>query len=149
MKKNLVFCLLFAVLACNKDKFQTVPQITIKSINTDIVDRNNTLRVILEYTDKEGDVSDSILVVRVRLNRKSPTRFPLPFKIPSFPNTSKGEFQVDFDYNSALTLASNPIRIPGSVPASNEPDTLNLKFVARDKAGNKSDTATATVIVIR
>jgi hypothetical protein len=33
-----------------------------------------------------------------------------------------------------------PLRIPGSNPVRNEIDTLRLKIVAKDKAGNKSDT---------
>lgn len=151
MKKNLVFCLFLAVLAgCSKGKFQTKPQLIVKSTNTDIVPKNGTLRVTLEFTDKEGDVSDSLLIVRQRLNRKGKVDGLLsPYKLPSFPNTSKGEIQVDLEYQFGLVFNLNPIAIPGSVPQKFEPDTLNLKFVARDKAGNKSDTATVTVVVIR
>ena len=151
MKKILAICLALAVLvACNKDKFQTKPQIKIKSTNTDIVPQNGTLRVTLEFTDKEGDVSDSLLIVRERLNRKFPlVPAPSPYKIPTFPSTSKGEIEVDLDYQSGLVFGINPIAIPGSDPKQYEPDTMNLKFVVRDLAGNKSDTASLGVIVIR
>jgi hypothetical protein len=151
MKRILAFALLATVMAaCSKDKFQTKPQIKIKSTNTDIVPVNGTLRVVLEFTDKEGDVSDSILVVRERLNAKSQDRpAPSPYKIPAFPNTSEGEIQLDLDYQSGLVFNISRIPIPGSIPQQFERDTMNLKFVVRDKAGNKSDTATLGVIVIR
>jgi hypothetical protein len=151
MKRILVFCLIVAVVSCNKDKFQTKPQIKIKSTNyEEVVPKTGTLRINLEFTDKEGDVSDSILIVRERLNLKSPAVLPaLPYKIPAFPNNSQGEIQVDLDYDFGLTLGLSPIPVPGSVPARNEPDTMNLKFVVSDKAGNKSDTATLGIIVNR
>jgi hypothetical protein len=151
MKKTLAFCFAVAVMvACNKDKFQTKPQIKIKSTNTDIVPVNGTLRVTLEFTDKEGDVSDSLLLVRERLNSKAPVRpAPSPYKLPTFPKSQEGEIEVDLDYQSGLIFGINPIVIPGTSPKRYEPDTMNLKFVVRDKGGNKSDTASLGVIVIR
>ena len=152
MKRILVSCLLLAaVVSCNKDKFQTKPQIKIKSTNYEgVVPKGGTLRINLEFTDKEGDVSDSLWVIRERLNLKSPVVLPAqPYKIPSFPNTSQGDIQVDLDYDFGLTFGTPPIRIPGSVPTQNEPDTMNLKFVVRDKAGNTSDTAVLGIIVNR
>lgn len=151
MNKILVLGLLVAVMVgCNKDKFQTKPQIKIKSTNTDIVPQNGTLRVTLEFTDKEGDVSDSLIIVRERLNRKSPVMpSPSPYKIPSFPNTQEGEIEVDLDFQAGLIFGIPAIPIPGTSPRQYEPDTMNLKFVVSDKAGNKSDTASLGVIVIR
>ena len=71
MKRIIAITLLAAVIvACNKDKFQTKPQIKIKSVTPNIVPVNGTLSVILQFTDKQGDVSDSIIVVRERTNQK-------------------------------------------------------------------------------
>jgi hypothetical protein len=155
MKKIFAFCLVAAVVvACNKDKFQTKPQITIKSKNTDIVPVNGTFSVVLQFTDKEGDVSDSLFVIRTRTNSTSPiTPALIETKIPTFPNTSEGEIQVDMPYQTSQTalVAGIPaIPIPGTgTPPQKEQDTISLKFVVSDKAGNKSDTATTSVIVIR
>ncbi|MDQ3682846.1 MAG: hypothetical protein M3352_07220 [Bacteroidota bacterium] len=145
-----ISALFILILACNKDKFQTKPQIKIVSVSDKFISSNGSIDVTLEFTDKEGDVNDSLFVIRERINRRGPlVRSPLPYKIPSFPNTTKGEFFVSLDYRS-LTLNLSPIRIIGSVPVRNEPDTLNLKFVVQDKEGNKSDTATVdNVIIIR
>jgi hypothetical protein len=153
MKTRYVAVLFLAVglSSCGKDKFQTIPQLKFISKNTDVVAQNGTLRVTLQFTDKEGDVNDSLLVVRQRINRSNPVTPPAsPYSIPNFPASTKGEFDITLTYQFGLIFGISPIRIPGSNPARNEPDTLNLKFVARDRAGNKSDTLTLrNIIVIR
>lgn len=149
MKRILVFCsLALSVFACNKDKFQTKPQIKIKSVSSSTVPLNSDVSVVLEFTDKEGDVSDSILMVRRRLNMRGPAVDTFGYKIPAFPNTSSGEIELDLRYAYDLTVGLLPISIPGT-GSGKEPDSLSLQFVARDKAGNKSDTATTQLIVIR
>jgi hypothetical protein len=142
MKKTVFYLLLAAaVVSCGKDKFETKPQIKVKSISTKEVTRTRPLNVILEFTDKEGDVSDSLFIIRQRLNSSNPvTLGALPYKIPTFPKSMEGEFEINFDYDRDLTLNLEPIRIPGSNPSRNEADTMRLKIVARDIAGNSSDT---------
>jgi hypothetical protein len=137
----LALIIAFALVACGKDKFQTVPQLKLKSRNMDIVPVNGTLRLNVEYTDKEGDVSDSIFIVRQRLNVRGPVQLPAsPYDIPNFPHTDKGEFEISLTYQFGLVFGLTPLRITGSNPIRNEIDTLRLKIVAKDKAGNKSDT---------
>ena len=145
---TLVVIIALTVISCGKDRFQTVPQLKLKSRNTDVVDLNDNLRLNVEYTDKEGDVSDSLFIVRQRLNVKKPVQLlASPYKIPNFPNTDKGEFEITLAYQFGLLLALTPIPRPGG---GNEIDTLRLKIVARDKAGNKSDTLVVdNVYVIR
>jgi len=129
------------IISCGKDRFQTVPQLKLKSRNTDVVALNGSLRLNVEYTDKEGDVSDSLLIVRQRLNVRGQIQLVAsPYKIPEFPSTDKGEFEITLAYQFGLVFGLSPIRITGSNPVRNEIDTLRLKIVARDKAGNKSDT---------
>jgi hypothetical protein len=116
------------------------------------VNKPDPLRLNIEYTDKEGDVSDSLFITRQRLNMKKPvTSKESPYDIPSFPTMNKGEFEITLDYFNDLTFNLTPIPIPGSGnPAKNEIDTLRLKIVAKDKAGNKSDTLVVdNVYVIR
>jgi hypothetical protein len=148
----LALIIVFGMIACGKDKFQTVPQLTLRSITPEVVGQGNNLRINVEYTDKEGDVSDSLFITRQRLNQKKPvTSAESPYDIPTFPTFDKGEFEITLDYFKHLTLNLAPIPIPGSGnPAKNEIDTLRLKIVARDKAGNKSDTLVVDkVYVIR
>ena len=147
----LAMIIIFGMTACDKDKFETKPQLELKSRNTDIVPVNGDLRLNIEFRDKEGDVSDSLLIVRQRLNVRGPLQLsPSPYGIPDFPKTDKGEFEVSLDYQFGLVLGLPPLRIPGSNPVKNEIDTLRLKIVARDNAGNKSDTLVIdNVYVIR
>jgi len=143
MKARIIIAVVvaFAIVSCGKDKFQTVPQLKLKSRNTDIVPLNGSLRLNVEFTDKEGDVNDSVLIVRQRLNVRGPVQLAAsPYKIPSFPTTDKGEFEITLEYQFGLVFGLAPLRVIGSNPVRNEVDTLRLKIVARDKAGNKSDT---------
>jgi hypothetical protein len=151
MKRIFIIALaLVAIVACNKDKFQTKPQVTIKSYNLTQVPFNAPLIFTLEVTDKEGDVDDSMFVIRQRLNKKNTT---LPstsrFDIPTFPDKASAEFTLSYRYAFELTGGLLPIDIPGTgTPAKKEVDTLIFKFVVKDKAGNRSDTTTSQPIYV-
>lgn len=138
------------IVSCKKDNFETKPKIEIKSLSTDVVPRNGDLTVNLTVTDKEGDVDDSLIVVRERLNLRAadPTTRVLKYKIPEFPDKSKVDIEILLESATALTLNSPAITIPGQ-PGTFEADSLNLKFVVVDKAKNVSDTVSRNVVVIR
>ena len=148
MKKYFIPLFLIAlIVGCNKDNFQTKPTLKYKSSNTDIVPLSGNLQVILEFTDKEGDL-DSVFVIRQRLNKKNPVpQKLLPFVLPEFGKETKGEILLNLSQSGSLSLQLTPIPIPGQNKF--EPDTLRLKFVAKDKGNNKSDTASKDFIVLR
>jgi hypothetical protein len=153
MKSSVILSFLFLLLlaACHKDKFETKPSIRIKTYNTKLVSPNGSLIVTLECTDKEGDVQDSLTIIKTRQNiRVVPTvRDILRYKFPTFPKNTTTEITTTLDYQSILS-AINPPNIPGSNPPQKESDTLQLGFVVRDNAGNTSDTITSDrIIVIR
>ncbi|MFN2457541.1 MAG: hypothetical protein ABR502_05015 [Chitinophagaceae bacterium] len=149
-KLILIFFIFLVLVACDKDKFETKPQIKIVSVSRNVVPKGGDLRFLLKFTDKEGDVDDSLFVIRQRLNRRAPvTARPSPYGVPEFPNQTTGQIQVTLDYNLGITFAITPIRIAGTID-QNQPDTMRFKFVLKDKAGNVSDTATSdNIIVIR
>ena len=154
MKKNLVFTIVaLGPAACIKDKFQTTPQLTIKSTSSKLVNDGEALRVTFQYTDKEGDVADTLYMKKIRLNRHTVSltlRDSVAFQIPDFPNHDIGDIQFALGSPDYLISAATPPRIPGSNPPAFEPDTLDFKFVLKDKAGHKSDTVTlSNVIVLR
>src|SRR5687768_17962470 len=94
----------------------------------------SSFNVDLEFTDKEGDVDDSIFVRKERLNKRvvATVRNSFWLKIPDFPDASKGEITLNLEYQNHLISATNPLFIPGSNPPTKEPDTLNLKFIVMD-----------------
>jgi hypothetical protein len=137
------------VVACNKDKFLTKPTISIKSLNTEFIPLNGNLIITLECTDKEGDVQDSVIIIKRRLNKRVvPTlRDTLRYRFPEFPNTPRTEVIATLDYQTILS-AQSPPNIPGSSPPQKELDTLILKLAVRDRAGHTSDTITTNRIIV-
>ena len=135
-------------LACSKDNFETKPQIEIKSANPTVVPLNSNMIVDLKFTDKEGDLAD-VYIWKVRLNKlvRPTVRDSIPPRpVPDFPKNQKGELELDLQYQAHLISAQNPRRDP--ITGRLEPDTLNMKFVVKDEAGNVSDTAFLNNVVI-
>lgn len=139
MKKVLVFSILVVLLACNKDKFQTKPSIAIVNYNTKVIGRDQELQIDLEFTDKEGDLSGGKFVYVPKPVTKRPPQQPYPdsvvYVIPDFPDHSKGQFSIRMKWEE---LHKSDI----------QNDTLFFKFVATDRAGNKSDTVNSDQIVV-
>ena len=146
---SLLSIFIILAISCGKDKFLTKPTIRIKSLNTEYVPLNGNLIITMECTDKEGDVQDSVIIVKKRLNiRVVPTlRDTLRFLFPLFPATPRTEIIATLDYQTIIS-ALNPPFIPGSNPPQRELDTLILKLTVRDKAGNTSDTVTTNRIIV-
>ena len=135
-------------LACSKDDFETRPQIDIKSANPTVVPLNSNMIVDLTFTDKEGDLAD-VYIWKVRLNKivRPTVRDSIPPRpVPEFPKNQKGELELDLQYQAHLISAQNPRRDP--ITGRLEPDTLNMKFVVKDKEGNVSDTSYLNNVVI-
>ena len=141
--------MVLAVVACSKDKFQTKPTISIKSVNTDLVPLNGVLKITLECTDKEGDVQDSVIIIKRRMNKRvvATLRDTLRYKFPSFPVSTRTEVIATLDYQ-AIISALNPPVIPGSNPVQREADTLILRMAVRDNAGHTSDTVESKRIIV-
>ena len=139
-----VFLFLFTALSCNKDKFQTKPTIEIKSLNTDEVVPGETLEINMEYTDKEGDLSDGILTyIRIRTNS---TAIPNPAAndqvdtifsaIPEFPVKTQGDISLNIPYS-----------FMNEDPGRN--DTMFFKITVKDIRNNTSDTVTTRSVVAK
>jgi hypothetical protein len=152
MKYTFLSILLLALIAgCSKDKFESKPQLKLLSVSDKVVPKNGTLDVRLEFTDKEGDVYDSLFVSKVRLNVRTTqtTRDSFHLKVPNFPDNKKGELSFTLSYQLHLISAQSPLTVPGTNnPVLYESDTLNFRFVLRDKAGNKSDTLVIDNVVV-
>lgn len=143
-------CLLLFIGACNKDNFESKPTLKVESLSSEVVPKGSDLVINFSFTDKEGDISDTLFVLRQRRNLRGPrTASPVPYRVPAFPNESKGEISLRLSYVNDLTFNFPEIRIPGTNPSQYEPDSMTLRFVLKDKEGNKSDTASASVVVLR
>jgi hypothetical protein len=137
------------LISCKKDRFQTKPTIKVKEINGNFVPVNGKFVITLEATDKEGDVQDSVIIIKQRLNKRvvATIRDTLRYKFPTFPKNNVILVQAELDYQSILSAISPPF-IPNSTPPKRELDTLRLRLAVRDNAGNTSDTIDSPVIYV-
>lgn len=138
MRKTVLFSLVvFLFAACQKDKYQTTPQLKFENVNTKVLARNETLKFTLSFTDAEGDLTDQIFIQKVEPNCAN-SFFTAGYPLPTFPSgkNQKGEVTVTFGYNDVS---------PKCFPRN---DTAIFKFILRDKAQHTSDTAVSPAIVI-
>ncbi len=133
------------ITACGKDKFETKPTLEIKSVNSKNLGFNQDLIVNLEFRDKEGDVDSVLFVIRERVNRLGRKTLSNNYAVPNFPNKNKGEIQVTLDHSTQLIATFSTISLPGGKV---QPDTMNIKFVLKDRKDNKSDTVVVDNVVI-
>lgn len=150
MKKVVILStgFLFVLLACGKNKFNTRPSLTLKSLSSTNLPVNGDLRIDFEFTDKEGDISDSIFLKRIRTNQiQVPVNLDtFGLAVPSFPEKPKGEITLLLNYQLHIIAALNP-PLEGNPPTP-VPDTIIFKIALRDKAGNISDTVTTEPIIV-
>ncbi|MES2329068.1 MAG: hypothetical protein V4539_05655 [Bacteroidota bacterium] len=137
---TLMFC------ACKKDTYKTKPQISIKSINSTKLSPGALLLFQIEFTDAEGDVSDSLWVQKV--SRTCPNTAGVQFlvknKVPDFSPTSNlaGILELGYAYNANIS------GYPSISGCGTKNDTAYFKFWLRDKGNNTSDTITSQDIVL-
>ena len=136
-------------IACNKDKLETRPSLKLRTINTSTVPVGGNLIIEFDFADKEGDVSDTMFVRKIRTNSiVVPTiRDSFTLQIPAFTNKSRGIIELNLKYQNHLLSAINPPSSGGTPPNLHD-DTLIFKFALRDKGKNISDTVTTGPIVI-
>ena len=140
MRKRVLISMivLTTIIACNKNQYNTVPSLKYVKVNTTSLHNFETLQFTLSFTDKEGDLTDSLTVIEVpkKICNLSTIR-PILYKLPAFPNTKnvKGDLVVTFHYND----------FPAKCGYN---DTSVFKFVLKDQAKHVSDTATSETIVI-
>ncbi|MES2005774.1 MAG: hypothetical protein V4450_14745 [Bacteroidota bacterium] len=147
MKTKLLILLAIPVLfyACKKDAYTTKPQLSVKSISSTTLSQGNLLLFQIEFTDKEGDIQDTLWVQKV--SRACPTssgaQFLSPYKVPNFTPTSnlKGILEIGYGYNANVQGYQT---ITG---CNNRNDTGYFRFWLKDKAQNVSDTLVTQNIV--
>jgi len=138
MHKTFLISIFILLLAgCSKDKFNTIPSLKYKSVNKNIIGRNQgDIVFTLSFTDKEGDLGDLVVVKAEPVCVNS--NFVAPYPLPEFPTSKNqdGDILVTFTYDEIS---------PKCAPRS---DTAIFKFVLKDKAQNISDTTVSEPIVI-
>lgn len=138
MRYTILFSIsIILLLSCNKNKYNTTPSLKYKSVNTTLLKPGQTIRFTLKFTDLEGDLTDTVFVIK-SVPKCAASNFTAPYLLPTFPTSKnqEGELLISFSYP-----AINP-------QCFGKNDTAVFKFVLRDKALHKSDTAVSETIVI-
>lgn len=145
MRNTILFSIFILFLfSCNKNKYTSTPQLKYKSANKKVFQSGDIIQFTLSFTDAEGDLTaDSSLYVKKVDIKCVASNFDQYYRLPVFPTSKNqsGDITVTYGYN----VTSYP---PILGPQCNRNDTCVFKFVLRDKAGNKSDTATSETIVL-
>ena len=148
MKKTILFVGFAALLAaCGKDKFQTVPQVEIKSLSPKNTVLGDVIVLTANVTDKEGDVQDSALFCRKKISlanfvvqtdtiRKSLKELGIP---------SAQEYQLNLSLKYGQKVNEYEYQ-----PNSDGVDRkLTLGVIVRDKAGNRSTYVESDTIILK
>jgi hypothetical protein len=115
-------------------------------VNSNVLYQGNVVTFQLNFTDKEGDIQDTLWVEKV--SRTCPTTPGVQFisknKVPNFTATSNldGKLEISFVYNANVPGLSSIIG------CSNKNDTSYFRFWLKDKANNRSDTIASPDIIL-
>jgi hypothetical protein len=143
MKYSLLIGLVVLFLiSCGKDKFESKPQLTLKSVSSTTVPVGGNLQVIMRLTDLEGDFSDTIWVQKLTVDCPSSNFIDSQlYRIPGDVPRSK-----DFDGDITVTF----FYALGLQPQCTKPDTAVFSFWMKDAGNHISDTVrTPPIIILR
>lgn len=145
-KLLILLTITFFFSSCKKEEFNTKPTLTFGEVNTTQLRQGNLLIFTLNFTDKEGDIQDTLWVQKI--SRTCPTTPGVQFisrnKVPDFTGTPnlKGKLEITFVYNA------NVPGTPSIVGCNNRNDTAFFRFWLKDKANNRSDTISSPDIIL-
>ena len=144
IKLLLAALVMLGCVTCSKDTFNTAPSLKLISVNGTVFPQPSNVRFTLEFTDKEGDINDTVWIQRVSLvSACEPLSFIDSFPIPDVGSSKnlKGEFEFNFDY---------PPQGQGAnlLACSLHDDTSYFWFWMHDRALHVSDTVQSPNIVL-
>lgn len=149
MKKVLIFFVFAtAFAACSKGKFETVPTVTIDSFGPDEVSTGDFFQLRATVTDKQGDLQDSVIIVRKRFNgttlltTDSSKRVSL--KSLGSPVKDKIELQITFVYGRLI-----PEQAITQDLEYNADRNLRVGLYVIDNAGHRSEYVESKPIVLK
>ena len=146
MKRIFVFCVgILVIFACSKDKFKTEPQVEIKSLAPSEVHKGQLFSLRAIVRDKEGDIQDSVFLIRKRFNGTTLlTTDTLRFSISDFDFPEKSEIEINavFSYGE---IRDNYI----FENLENMDRDFAVGIIVKDKAGHKSEYVESKKIVLK
>jgi len=142
IKLPAVFLIALGCVTCSKDTYNTTPKLEFKSVNATEFPQNSVITFILQCTDKEGDVVDTIWVQRIsKVSACQYLNTIDSFRIPNFnpPKNVKADFEFTYNYpGSGIPGASIPACT--NVNSISTTDISYFRFWMHDRKNHVSDT---------
>ncbi len=141
--KPIIFFALVVLIACNKDKFTSKPQVKIKSITPSAVAKKNIIEVKGSFTDDEGDLDSAFIVYRWYngANIVKSDTFDYDLQTLGLPaSTRQGDFTIRFQFNSSEPYTPDILTLPGGNNFIRD-TTATIGLFVGDTTGQKSDLA--------
>lgn len=135
------------LVACQKNKFETKPQVKIKSISPAEVSQGDVITMKGQVTDKEGDLDSIYIVYKWYDGTTAVKHDTLRYGLDYFGIVSglkDGEINVHFGYG---VLGSYPI-LPAS-PVNLRDTSATLGLIILDKQKNRSEYAESAKIRLK
>lgn len=142
----ILFAATIVLIACKKDKFTTEPQLKFKSVSPSSAVKNNIINFIVSFTDDEGDIQDSVLLVLKRFNSSGGIftldTLRLQMNPDEIPVARQGDINIKFGYGELIT---------GTFFLNLETVDREASFglIIRDKAGHRSNYVESDKIILR
>jgi len=130
--------LMLVAASCGKNgNFSSTPTLTFTSVTPDDVASFDSMQIVCAFTDKEGDIQDSIYY---RASNGLTTDF-VGYAIPSFPTQKNLQGNIILQLYPGLDF---PAPVGGAAA-----DTVYISIFIKDQAGHSSDTVQTTPIIVR
>lgn len=149
MKRILIVSVLaIALAACNKDNFKTVPTVKIESIGPSEVTNGDIIQLLATVTDKEGDLQDSVIVVRKKFNGSTlltvDSSARVSLKGLGSPVKDKIELRISISYGKLLPEYALFQDLERDFDRN-----FSVGLIVRDNAGNRSEYVESKQIVLK
>ena len=145
MKRIIIYCALATVvIACSKDKFKTEPQVDNVSLGPDEVRKGQIITFKAVVRDKEGDIKDSVFIVRKVFTANIPKVDTLRYTLKAFASPYKSEIELNalFSYGELRDgfIFHN---------LENSDKEFSVGVIIRDTAGHKSAYVESNKIILK
>ena len=156
MRNTILIALVSLVIfSCKKDTYSSIPKLTYKSVNTKTLYPKQVIKFTLNVTDAEGDISDTMYVQKININKVKDScnisSFSDKYPVPKFPSTKNlnQDILVSFASGINIPIGAAPDKYYVNIAfGCSVNDTCYFKFIIKDKANHKSDTVRSENIVI-
>lgn len=131
----LVPAIILFASACGKNGgFSSTPSLTFKSIGPGEIHSGDSLLIECNFTDKEGDIQDSVYY------RASNSGEYASYAIPNFPKQPNLKGNIILELYGGLDFT-----VP---PGGGIPDSIYFNVFIKDVKGHSSDTVQTTPIIV-